>query len=65
METPEIEIPEEDVPLAKEPEIEIEDEDVPLADVPQTGDNFLFEAISLALSSASGLWLGLNKKRRS
>lgn len=59
VETPDVELPDEDVPLA-----ELPDEEVPLAAVPQTNDSFLLEALALVSSGMSALWLGLNKKRK-
>ena len=59
-EIPDVEVPDEEVPLT-----ELPDEEVPLADVPQTNDSFLLEALALLSSGASGLWLSLNKKRKS
>ena len=60
VEIPDVEVPDEEVPLA-----ELPDEEVPLADVPQTNDSFLLEAMALLSSGVSGLWLSLNKKRKS
>ena len=62
----EIEIPDEEVPLAEEPEepsdeIEILDEDVPLADVPETGDiSILWAAMSVL--SGGGI-VAINSKK--
>jgi len=63
-ETPVVEIPDEDVPLAPtggDGLVEIPDEDVPLADVPQTSDPMLFY-IGMAAASGLGL-LALNRKK--
>ena len=63
-ETPVVEIPDEDVPLAPtggDGLVEIPDEEVPLADVPQTSDPMLFY-IGMAAASGLGL-LALNRKK--
>ena len=68
----EIEIPEEDVPLAGIPdetegedfEIEIPEEDVPLADVPKTGDESVLWIAAIIASVLGLAWLDLNEKKR-
>ncbi len=65
----EVELPDEDVPLAgipeeDEPLVELGEEDVPLAEVPRTGDEMILW-IAAAITSALGLaWLALSEKKR-
>ena len=66
-----IEIPDEDVPLAPTPDdddddeiIEIPDEDVPMADVPKTGDMILPVLSTAIASGAVAIFVGKNGKKR-
>jgi len=66
---PEIEIPEEEVPLAELPEEEvpladIPEEEVPLSDVPKTGDDMLLYAMLAAVSGLGLGYLALTGKKR-
>ena len=67
VEEPDVEIPDEDVPLADIPEedVEILDEDVPLANVPKTGDISLMWYLTTLLSACGLAFLSLRKKDRS